>query len=114
MSDIVITAIRLAFPDSRAKRVAIALGCSFMTGRRIWGTGRVSEIYRRQLIETLDRELAENEGRIRQLRRALRGEGNGMSPQAEAGPVDLVGPLREMAEGSSGRAEAPLFVRDGQ
>ena len=104
MSEVIIHAIRLAFPDSRAKRVARALGASFMTGRRIWGSGRVSQIYRRQLIETLDQELALNELAIRRLRRALRGVGDETSGAVAAASV---GPVLALETGSSERTVPP-------
>src|SRR5216684_6415283 len=57
MSMVITQAVRLAFPDSRAKRIARALGCSFMTGRRIAETGRASD--RWELVSLLRRSLPE-------------------------------------------------------
>src|SRR5258708_4645905 len=73
MSAVITAAVRHAFKDNRAKRLAIALGCAVITGKRIASRGRVGNLYRRQLFETLDQELGQNELEIRRLRLALRG-----------------------------------------
>jgi len=69
MSMVITQAVRLAFPDSRAKRIARALGCSFMTGRRIAETGRASD--RWELVSLLRQELARNRAAIDEIDRKL-------------------------------------------
>lgn len=92
MSAVITAAVRRAFQDNRGKRIAIAIGCAVITGKRIAASGRVGALYRRQLIETLDGELARSELEIRRLRLALRGIGDVAtnSPAPAAVAADLL------------------------
>jgi hypothetical protein len=61
MSDTVITAaVRAAFWDSRAKRLALELPCSIVTGKRVASTGRIAPGRRLKLVRLLRRRLEIN------------------------------------------------------
>lgn len=69
MSEVIASAVRLAFPDSRAKRLAMALGCSIVTGKRIARTGRASP--RWEVVSVLRQELARNRKALEEIDAAL-------------------------------------------
>ena len=98
MSAVIATAIRLAWPDSRAKRIANALGCSVITGKRIASTGYASGRFRSALLRLLDVEIEKNEARLRALREELRNlEAAEMLDRAAARRADAVDAAPEMA-----------------
>src|SRR5690242_17890309 len=99
MSAVITAAVRHAFKDNRGKRLAIALGCAVITGKRIASTGRVGTLYRRQLLETLYDELGKTELEIRQLRRGIDVEL--AAPKAAPDPQESVGTLVEMGDRSN-------------
>jgi sensor c-di-GMP phosphodiesterase-like protein len=72
MSAAVVAAIKHAWPDARAKRVAAALGCSVITGKRIASTGKVSSRRRTTLLRILDCAIERNEAELRRLREELK------------------------------------------
>lgn len=72
MSAAVLSAIKHAWPDARAKRIAAALGCSVITGKRIASTGNVSSRYRLPLLRVLDETIARRRAEIVQLQDELK------------------------------------------
>src|SRR5260221_14311410 len=72
MSAAVVSAIKHAWPDARAKRVAAALGCSVITGKRIASTGRVSGRFRAALLRVLDGAIEHNKKELERLQNDLK------------------------------------------
>ena len=98
LSAVFVDAIRFAFPDARAKRIANALGVSIETGKNI-SKGRVSRRLRRALVDILDNAIAQNELRLRQLRRELK-ELDAQTPNpAGRDPADGVGTVPPKGQG---------------
>lgn len=76
MTAVVLSAIKHAWPDSRAKHIANGLGCSVITGKRIASTGRVSSRFRAALNDLLDAALAKNLTAIQHHLAALKADDN--------------------------------------
>lgn len=72
VSDAVFAAIRHAWPDARAKRIAAELGCSVVTGKRIASTGKVSGRFRAALLRVLDHAIAKNLEELERLQAELK------------------------------------------
>lgn len=112
MSAVITAAVRHAFLDNRGKRVAAALGCSVITGKRIASTGRASPSFRQRLIKILDEAIAANERELCRLRRELRAlEYEEAHPEAyQVARVDR--PTAGAAAGSAERTEDDLLVKE--
>jgi hypothetical protein len=76
MSAVVLSAIKHAWPDSRAKHIANGLGCSVITGKRIASTGKVSSRFRTALNDLLDVALAKNLAAIQHHLAVLKADDN--------------------------------------
>ena|SRR6185437_16577901 len=60
LSAVIVQAIRAAWPESRAKNVARATGCSVDTGKRIARMGRASNYYMRRLLPVVRERIGRN------------------------------------------------------
>lgn len=73
MSAAIKLAIKLAWPDARAKRIANGLDCSVITAKRIASTGHVSGRFRAALLRLIDEAIYRNATEIERLRKELWG-----------------------------------------
>lgn len=111
MSAVITHAVRLAFPDSRAKRLASALGCSLITGKRIASTGRAHP--RWELVAVLRQELAKNRQAIEELDAALRSiEHEKIVPAGGARAAASLGPVPSAADRPGDRAEQLALISE--
>lgn len=72
MSAVIAEAVRAAFTDNKAKRLARELKCSLVTAKRISATGYISVRFRETALRILDQEITRNRARLEALHLELR------------------------------------------